>query len=325
MTVTLAASLVFAGSANRALAADLAHELGVELGDCAIDRFPDGEVSVRIDTSVRGRDVFVVQPTSPPVNEHLMELLAFADACRRADARRITALVPYFGYARSDRRNGARAPVTARAVADMMQAVGIGRVVTVDAHTPQIEGFFHIPIDDLSAVPPLCVALRSLGTDDTVIVSPDLGGAHRAADYADRLGRPAVVCVKRRTDGAHVAVTQVIGDVRGRRCIIVDDMITTGATVAECARALREQGVLDAFTVAASHGVFAPGALARLRAAGVREVVVTDSIAEPAEGSAHVTRVTIAPLLARAVRHLVESEWSPVTDVTQACMSGVTA
>ena len=159
MTASLAGSLVFAGSANYALAADVARELGVELGACTIDRFPDGEVSIRIDTSVRGRDVFVVQPTSPPVNEHLMELLTFADACRRADARRITALVPYFGYARSDKRQGARSPVTARAVADMMQAVGIGRVVTVDAHTPQIEGFFHIPIDDLSAAPPLCAAL----------------------------------------------------------------------------------------------------------------------------------------------------------------------
>jgi ribose-phosphate pyrophosphokinase len=312
VTASLAGSLVFAGSANYSLAADVARDLGVELGACTIDRFPDGEVSIRIDTSVRGRDVFVVQPTSPPVNEHLMELLTFADACRRADARRITALVPYFGYARSDKRQGARSPVTARAVADMMQAVGIGRVVTVDAHTPQIEGFFHIPIDDLSAAPPLCAALGSHLTDDAVIVSPDLGGARRAADFAERLGRPAVVCVKRRTGGASVAVTQVIGDVRSRRCIIVDDMITTGATVAECARALWELGALEGLTVVASHGVFAPGALARLRAAGVGEVVVTDSIAGPAESSPQVTRVHIAPLLAKVVRHLAESDCSPV-------------
>ena len=323
MTAALAAPLMFAGSAHHALAADVAHELGVELGACTIDRFPDGEVSVRIDASVRGRDVFVVQPTSPPVNEHLMELLAFADACRRADARRITALVPYFGYARSDRRNGVRAPVTARVVADMMQAVGIGRVVTIDAHTPQVEGFFHIPIDDLSAAPPLCAALRAHLFDDTVIVSPDLGGARRAADFADRLGRPAVVCVKRRSGGSRVAVTQVIGAVRNRRCIIVDDMITTGATVAECARAVREQGALERPTVAVSHGVFAPGALERLRAAGVGEVVATDSIAEPPEGSAHATRVTIAPLLAATVRHLVESEWSPVMYVPHARETGV--
>jgi ribose-phosphate pyrophosphokinase len=313
MTTSPASSLVFAGSANPALAAGVARELGVELGACAIDRFPDGEVAVRIEVSVRGRDVFVVQPTSPPVNDHLMELLAFADACRRADARRITALVPYFGYARSDKRQGARGPVTARAVADMMQAVGIGRVVTVDAHTPQIEGFFHIPIDDLSAAPPLCAALGARLTDDTVIVSPDLGGARRAADYGERLGTPTVVCVKRRMGGSSVAVTQVIGEVGGRRCIIVDDMITTGGTVAECARALRERGALEGMTVAASHGVFAPGALERMRAAGVGAVLVTDSIAMPAEPVPLVKRVGIASLLAAVVRHLADSDRSPVT------------
>ncbi len=312
MTGSQAASVVFAGSANHALAAGVAQELGVPLGACTIDRFPDGEVAIRIDVSVRGRDVFVVQPTSPPVNDHLVELLAFADACRRADARRITALVPYFGYARADKRQGVRAPVTARAVADMMQAVGIGRVVTVDAHTPQIEGFFHIPIDDLSAALPLCAALGAQLTDDAVIVSPDLGAARRAADYGARLGRPAAVCVKRRTGAASVEVTQVIGEVRGRRCIIVDDMITTGATVAECARALRAQGALEGLTVAATHGVFSPGALARMRAAGVGEVVVTDSIAASPERMPLVTRVSIAPLLAAVVRHLAESDCSPV-------------
>jgi ribose-phosphate pyrophosphokinase len=312
VTALQAASVVFAGSANGALAAGVAQELGVQLGACTIDRFPDGEVAIRIDASVRGRDVFVVQPTSPPVNDHLVELLAFADACRRADARRITALVPYFGYARSDKRQGTRAPVTARAVADMMQAVGIGRVVTVDAHTPQIEGFFHIPIDDLSAAPSLCAALGTLLTDDAVIVSPDLGGARRAADYGARLGRPAAVCVKRRTGAASVAVTQVIGEVRGRRCIIVDDMITTGATVAECARALRAQGALEGLIVVATHGVFSPGALARMRAAGVGEVIVTDSIAASPEPLPQVTRVGIAPLLAAVVRHLAESDCSPV-------------
>ena len=224
---------LFAGTANRPLASAVAGELGIALGDCVIERFPDGEVAVELEESVRGRDVFVVQPTAPPVNDHLGELLVFADACRRADAKRVTAIVPYFGYARSDKREGRRVPVTARAVADLMEAVGIDHVVTLDAHTPQLEGFFHVPIDNLSAVGLLCAALGSRLSADAVIVSPDLGGVKRATEYGERLGRPVAICVKWRTSGTEVAVSQVIGDVRGKPCVVVDDMITTGGTIAE--------------------------------------------------------------------------------------------
>lgn len=296
---------LFAGTANPSLAATIANELGVALGTCAVERFPDGEVAAEIQQSVRGRDVFIVQPTSPPVNDHLVELLVFADACRRADAQHITAIVPYFGYARSDKRQGRRVPVTARAVADMMQSVGIDHVVTLDAHTQQLEGFFRIPIDNLSMVPTLCSALRARVTDETVIVSPDLGGLKRATEFGERLGRPVAVCVKRRTSGSSVAVAQVIGDVRDRPCVIVDDMITTGGTIVEAVRALRAQGARDGIVVAASHGVLVSGARERMRSVGVTEVLVSDSIAVEPGGNPRVTCVGIAPLLADVIERLM--------------------
>jgi ribose-phosphate pyrophosphokinase len=297
--------ILHTGTAHPALAADIANQLRVTLGRCRVERFPDGEVTAEVQQSVRGRDVFIVQPTSPPVNDHLVELLVMADACRRADADRITAIVPYFAYARSDKRSGRRVPVTARAVADMMQSIGINHVVTLDAHTPQIEGFFRIPIDNLSTVPTMCAALESRLTSDTVIVSPDLGGVKRATEVGERLGRPVAICVKRRTDGTSVEVTQVIGDVRDRPCVIVDDMITTGSTITEAAKAIRAHGARDAMVVMASHGVFIPGARQKMRDVGVSEVVVSDSIAADQDGDLPVTRVPIATLLADVVERLM--------------------
>ena len=279
--------VILAGTAHPRLAADIATHVGTPLGACRVERFPDGEVAAEIQQSVRGHDVFIVQPMSPPVNDHLVELLVVVDACRRADADRITAIVPYFAYARADKRAGRRVPVTARAIADMMQSVGIDHVVTLDAHTPQIEGFFRIPIDNLSILPIMCSALESRLTDDTVIVSPDLGG------------------VKRRMDGESVEVTQVIGDVRDRPCVIVDDMITTGGTIAEAARALRAHGARDGLVVVASHGLLVSGASERLRGAGVSEVLVSDSIAGESDGALPVTRAGIASLLADVVRRLM--------------------
>jgi ribose-phosphate pyrophosphokinase len=297
--------ILLTGTAHPALAADIANQLRVTLGRCRVERFPDGEVTAELQQSVRGRDVFIVQPTSPPVNDHLVELLVMADACRRADADRITAIVPYFAYARSDKRSGRRVPVTARAVADMMQSIGINHVVTLDAHTPQIEGFFRIPIDNLSTVPTMCAALESRLTSDTVIVSPDLGGVKRATEVGERLGRPVAICVKRRTDGTSVEVTQVIGDVRDRACVIVDDMLTTGSTITEAAKAIRAHGARDAMVVMASHGVFIPGARQKMRDVGVSEVVVSDSIAADQDGDLPVTRVPIATLLADVVERLM--------------------
>ncbi len=296
---------IFAGTANPALAAAIARELGVKPGQCAIDRFPDGEVSVRLLEPVRRKEVFLVQPTSPPVNDNLVELLALADACRRSAAGRITAIVPYFGYARADKRHGRREPITGRVVADLLQAVGIAHVVTMDLHTPQIEGFFHAPVDCLTAVPTLCQALRERLPRDAVVVSPDRGRVSLATHYAQCLGAGVVVLHKRRDDGAEVEVTHVVGDVAGRTCLIVDDMISTGATVAKSVKALVSRGARPEMMVAATHGLFLPGAREKLDSAAVREVFVADTVAVKEKDWTRLHVVSIAPLMAEALRRFL--------------------
>jgi ribose-phosphate pyrophosphokinase len=299
--------VLIAGTANPPLAAAVAAALGIDPHACVVERFPDGELAVHLGESVRGAEVFLVQPTAPPVNDHLVELLALADACRRASAGRVTAVVPYFGYGRGDKRDGRRAPVMARLAADLLQGAGVEHVMVVDPHAAQIEGFFRVPVDTLGAVGPLCDALRDGLPDDAVIVSPDLGGTRRAADYGARLGRAVAVCRKRRLAGDAVEVLQVIGDVRDRPCVVVDDMITTGGTIAECVAALVRAGARPGITVAATHGVLAPGAERRLADAGVRELVLTDTVALHAPEAALVPRraVSVAPLLAEAIRRHV--------------------
>ena len=236
---------------------------------------------MRIDEPVRGREVFLVQPTAPPVNDHLVELLAFADACRRSAAARITAVVPYFGYARADKRHGRREPITASLVARLMQAAGIDHIVTLDLHAEQIEGFFHIPVDSLTAVPTLCQALRGRLPDGVVVVSPDAGRVAMATDYAHRLGCPVAILHKRRTSGTETVVTHVVGDVRDRPCLIIDDMISTGGTIARAVEALLAAGARPEIIVAASHGLFVGEARARLGHEVIQEVFVTDSVAGP--------------------------------------------
>lgn len=298
-------ALLFAGSGNPALATAVASELGQPLGACTIRRFPDGEVAVELDESVRGLEVILLQSTGPPVNDHLMELLALADACRRAAAARIVAVVPYLGYARGDKREGRRVPVMARLTAELIETAGVDHVLSLDVHTQQLEGFFRIPVDVLTAVPVLCEAVRERLPADAVVVSPDLGAIRLATGYGRRLGLPAAVCQKRRLDGAMVEVMQVIGDVRGRSCLIVDDMITTGHTVAEAVKALRAADATGDIVVAATHGVLAAGAPDRLFAEGVREVVVTDTVAVTAESVRRGIRVaSVAALLATAIQRL---------------------
>lgn len=292
---------LFAGSCGAALAARVAGALGWSVAASTSRRFPDGEVSVDIGESVRGRDVILIQPTAPPVNDNLIELLAFADACRRDAARGISAVVPYFGYARADRRGARRQPITARLVADLMQAAGIDQLVTVDIHSEAIEGFFRIPMVDLDATPLLCEALRERLEPDAVIVSPDLGRLRTALAIGLQLDRPVAALHKERLSGAEVQVHQLIGDVRGRACLLIDDMISTGRTIAAAAEALARAGARRTDTVAATHGVFSPGATAVLGDAGITNVIVTDTV--PARDDwPPVRSVSVAPLLAEAIR-----------------------
>jgi ribose-phosphate pyrophosphokinase len=293
-------TLLFGGPANPELAGAVSRELGAPLGQCEFERFPDGEISVRLLESVRRREVFLVQSTAPPVNDHLMQLLAFVDACRRSAAARVVAVVPYYGYARADKRHGRREPITASMVATLLQAVGVAQVITVDLHTTQIEGFFDVPVDTLSAVPTLCGALRGTLAPDDVVVSPDAGRVTLATEYAQRLGCDLAVLHKRRISGSETRVSHLVGDVRGRDCLIVDDIISTGGTLVESARALFEAGA-SAVRVAASHGLLLAGAAQRLRDAGVSGVLVTDSVPAPGR-EPNVRVVSLAPVLASAIR-----------------------
>jgi ribose-phosphate pyrophosphokinase len=254
----------------------------------------------------RDEQVFVMQSTSPPASDHLVELLALADACRRAGAARITAIIPYFGHGRADKRNGRREPIMARVVADVLQVVGSGHVITVDLHMPQIEGFFHAPVDSLSAVPTLCQALRDRLPADVVLVSPDVGRVGMATRYAEQcLGAPVVVLHKRRVSGSETKVTHVVGEVSGRACLIVDDMISTGGTVAESITALLTAGARPEIMVAATHGLFVCNARKKLSHPAVREVLVTDTICVPERDWPQLRVVTIAPLIAGAVKRLM--------------------
>jgi ribose-phosphate pyrophosphokinase len=293
---------IFAGRANVALATSVAVEMGARLGACSVERFPDGELSVCLDEPVRGREVIIIQPTSPPVNDHLIELLAFADACRRASAAHITAVMPYFGYSRADKRHGRREPITASMVAALMQAVGVNHVVTIDLHAPQIEGFFHIPVDSLTTAPVMVEALRPGLPPDIVVVSPDAGRVRMATEYARLLGAPVAVLHKERASGVETRITRLVGDVRDRPCLIIDDMISTGGTIAESVEALLDAGARPEIIVAATHGLLLAGAREKLARAVTREVLVTDTVAPPAHDWPQLRVVSVAPLIASALR-----------------------
>ena len=249
---------IFSGTSNPALAQAIAQILGVPLGKSRVERFPDGEIEVELLEPPRRKEVFIVQPTCPPVNDHLFELLAFTDACRRAAAGHITAIVPYFGYARSDKRHERRVSINASLVAALMQAAGVGHVVTVDLHAPQIEGFFYVPTDSLSAVAVLADALREDLPEGPVVISPDEGRVRMATRYAGILRAPVAVLHKERHSGAETSVLRVVGDVRGRHCLVVDDMISTGGTIASSVEALLQAGAQPDITVVATHGLFVP-------------------------------------------------------------------
>ena len=296
--------VIFVGSANLTLAAAIAERMGLALGKRALTRFPDSELHIEVQESVRGRDVYLIQPTGPPVHEHLFDLFMLADACRRAGATRMTAVIPYFGYARQDRRATGRDPVGARLVADLLRTSEIERVVAVDLHSAALEGFFPFPLEHLSAIPILAQAAASAVPAESVIVAPDLGAVKLAERYARTLHMPIAVVNKTRVSGEEVEAKGIVGDVRGRPILIVDDMITTGGTIAAAINMVKAAGAASEVTVAASHGLFVGPAQERLRILGVKRFIVADSVALAADLQLPVEVVSVAPLLAEAIRRL---------------------
>ena len=305
--------ILLSGSGNPALARTVAEHLGTSLAACVLERFPDGELHVEIRENVRGRSVNVVQPTSPPVEEHLFEMLFLADACRRAGASRLTAVIPYFGYARQDRRTTGREPIGGRVAADVIAAGGFDRVVVVDLHNRAGEGFFSVPVEHLSAVPMLGDAVRSVGLDRTVLVAPDLGAVKLADRYSRILKLPVATIHKTRLTGRDVQVHQLVGDVRDRAPIIVDDLLSTGGTVAAAVRALLAAGCTPDVTVVVTHGLFAGPAGEVLRKLPIARVITTDSIPQRADLGLPLQVVSLAPLLADVIGRLDRDE--PVNDL----------
>jgi ribose-phosphate pyrophosphokinase len=302
---------VFTGNANPVLAQEIARHLMVPLGRAFVGRFSDGEIQVEMMENVRGRDVFIVQPTSPPANDSLMELLVMADACRRASASRITAVIPYFGYARQDRRpRGTRVPITAKLVADMIATAGVDRVLTVDLHADQIQGFFDIPVDNVYSSPVLLGDVWKQKYDRMIVVSPDVGGVVRARALAKRLDDADLAIIdKRRPRPNESQVMNIIGDVTGRQCVLVDDLVDTAGTLCEAARALKEHGASRVVSYI-THAVLSGAAVDRISASQLDELVVTDTIPlrEAARACSRIRVLSVAGLLAETMRRIRDEE-----------------
>jgi ribose-phosphate pyrophosphokinase len=298
---------VFSGSAHPQLTKEIADCLGIPLGQARLRRFPDSEVSFQIDENIRGADVFIVQPTSNPVDQHLMELLVMIDAFRRSSASRITAVVPYYGYARQDRKDKPRVPISAKLVANLLSAAGTNRVLTMDLHKAQIQGFFDIPVDHLFAAPVIVEYFARQQMPSLTIVSPDAGGAERARAYAKRLDAELAVVDKRRTEDGTAEVMNVIGDVNGRTCILQDDIIDTAGTICKAAVALKEAGA-ERVLACAVHGVFSGPAVDRIDKSPLDQLVVTNSVPLRIEGQAckKIVVLSVARLLGQAIRNIHE-------------------
>jgi ribose-phosphate pyrophosphokinase len=302
-----------AGNANRKLAQEIAEALGTRLAEAEVSQFSDGEVFVQVNENVRGADVFVIQPTCPPVNHNLMELLIMIDALRRASAFRITAVIPYYGYARQDRKVQPRVPITAKLVADLITAAGTQRVLTMDLHVGQIQGFFNIPVDHLFAAPVLLQyfqqRLAEHAWEDPVVVAPDAGGVERSRAFAKRLGTSLAIMDKRRTGANETRIMHVIGDVRNRDVILLDDIIDTAGTIVQAVSALREEGARR-ILASCTHPVLSGQAVERLEKSEIAEVVVTNTIPlREDQQSKKITVLSVAPLLAEAI-HRIHTETS---------------
>ncbi len=300
---------LFSGNANPALAQDTARHLHLPVGRASVGRFSDGEVTVEINENVRGRDVFIVQPTCPPTNDNLMELLVMVDACRRASARRITAVVPYFGYARQDRRPRAtRSAISAKLVADMIAHAGVDRLLTLDLHSDQIQGFFDIPVDNVYGSPVLLGEMWRQRYVNVIVVSPDVGGVARARAFAKRLDDAELAIIdKRRPRPNESKVMNVIGEVDGKTCVLVDDMVDTAGTLCLAARALKDEGAVKVVAYV-THAVLSGGAVDRIATSAIDEVVVTDTIplSDAARACGRIRQLSVASLLAETIRRICD-------------------
>ena len=295
---------IFTGNANPALAKEICDYLGLPLGEAFVGRFNNGEVQIMIDESVRGKDVFIIQPTSYPVNDNLMELMVMADALKRASARHITAVVPYYGYARQDRKTRGREPITAKLVANLMQTSGITRLVTIDLHAGQIQGFFDVPVDHLYGASILAKYINEKNLEDVIVVSPDLGGVTRARDLADRIGAPIAIIEKKRPEPGVAKVMNLFGDVKGKNCIIVDDIVDTAGSLVEGAKALEEFGAKSVMA-AVTHAVLTDPASERIANSNIKELIVTNTMPLPENCKLdNVTQLSVAPLLGEAIMRI---------------------
>lgn len=306
---------IFALSSNQELAHSMADILGTEVGKSKVHHFADGEILVEIEESVRGKDVFIVQSTSNPVTENLMEILVLTDALKRASAKEITAVIPYFGYARQDRKAKPRQPITSRLVADLLTVAGVDRVVTVDLHARQIQGFFDIPVDEMEALPLICRYIKNKNIEDLCVVSPDHGGATRARKMSEALDCSIAIIDKRRPKPNVAEVMGIIGDVAGKNCVLIDDMIDTAGTIVAGAQILKEKGAKDVY-IACTHGVLSGPAVDRLKDCVAKEVIITDTIAIPEEKLFDkLVQISVAELLAYTIES-IENDL-PVSDVFQ--------
>jgi ribose-phosphate pyrophosphokinase len=296
---------LISGTAHPELSASIAAELNLPLADAHVGRFPDKEIDIKVSEDIRGRDVYVLQPTCPPVNDNWAELLLLLDTLRRASAGRITAVMPYYGYARKDRKDEGRVPISAKVVANTLVGAGAQRIVTLDMHAAQIQGFFDIPVDHLYARPVLLEAVGQLGVENPVVVTPDVGGTKMARAWAKRLSADLAIVDKRRISGSETVIENVIGDVQGRNCVIVDDMISTGGSITQAAETLKRNGAAR-IVIAVSHAVLCGPAVERIENAPVDTVLVTDTIPLKIKPS-NMKVVSTAPLIARAIKNIHEN------------------
>ncbi len=294
---------VFSGNANLPLANAICDYIGIKLGKCTVKPFPDGETFVKIDENVRGEEVFVVQPTSPPTNHNLMELFIMMDALRRASAARITAVLPLYGYARQDRKDQPRVPITAKLVANLLVAAGANRILTMDLHAQQIQGFFDIPVDHLYAAPVMYEYLRKKKLDDLVVVSPDVGGLKMAYAYSQTLDASLAIVAKRRKSATEVESMGVIGEVRGKNVLLVDDLTETAGTLTQAAELLKKKGAKQ-IIACVSHAILSTTGIERLRKSKIDELITTDTVSRPQIRGIKITTLTVAGLLGEAIKRI---------------------